>query len=817
MSSELAFETLHDSAFTPHHYQTKAIESVTTHFYEKGRKAASLVLATGTGKTVVMAELVRNLVVTEQVNRALFVVHRNELVKQAIETFELAGLAVGREQGSQHGMALCNPNIICSTVQSMAVRKAKYDPQDFDLILVDECFPAGSLVDGIPIENIRPGDLVLTFNESTGDLESKPVKRSLASVPTELISIRFSDGSKMTVTANHPVFSRNGEWVNASELLIGDVVYGRRMQDLRKIDEEARKSHSDNVFKRVFCNFCVTNHGFDEPCACICSHEVQQPYEQAGCAGETGVQAEGNWMQAPSARWKREGNVSCRKDSVRSDGAESYNGTHNAGITATFQDSESLQNRSGVQRNPASGRDRRSLAQFKVEEGAGSTESGLSEFARVDGITFHEQTSDGTFGGLCKGGVTYNLEIEGNNNYFVGGVLVHNCHHFSWDNKQYRGLVEYFDTAKLLGVTATPDRPDGKDMTHFNEVVYSYNLFDAIHDPQGPFLSPVRFVRCDVGVDLRGCRTIGHKGDFDAAELGKRIQPAIEIFANAIAKEIADRQKIIVFMPCVGSSTAMANALKDLGFRADWVSGDRKDKDQVIQDYKKGRLQILVNCQLLLEGFDDKETDTVVLKPTRSRVAYAQAVGRGTRLYPGKKDCLVIDFSHTSDLDLVGPASLAVADIEDAKAIDKLVDQDDDGDLWGAIERNEENKKQRRIFHVPVSRMESMEYRRVEVNPFQTMINLGTNQTQLTSNSFSELASEPQISFLAKSGMGDLGNISKRQASELISKIIDRRTSGLCSLRQLNYLISLGVKPDKARHMSFREATETISVLRVNS
>jgi superfamily II DNA or RNA helicase len=529
MSSELAFETLHDSAFTPHHYQTKAIESVTTHFYEKGRKAASLVLATGAGKTVVMAELVRSLVITEQVNRALFVVHRNELVKQAIETFELAGLAVGREQGSQHGMALCNPNIICSTVQSMAVRKAKYEPQDFDLILVDE------------------------------------------------------------------------------------------------------------------------------------------------------------------------------------------------------------------------------------------------------------------------------------------------HHHFSWDNKQYRGLVEYFDTAKLLGVTATPDRPDGKDMTHFDEVVYSYNLFDAIHDPQGPFLSPVRFVRCDVGVDLRGCRTIGHKGDFDAAELGKRIQPAIEIFANAIAKEIADRQKIIVFMPCVGSSTAMANALKDLGFRADWVSGDRKDKDQVIQDYKKGRLQILVNCQLLLEGFDDKETDTVVLKPTRSRVAYAQAVGRGTRLYPGKKDCLVIDFSHTSDLDLVGPASLAVADIEDAKAIDKLVDQDDDGDLWGAIERNEENKKQRRIFHVPISRMESMEYRRVEVNPFQTMINLGSNQTQLTSNSFSELASEPQISFLAKSGMGDLGNISKRQASELISKIIDRRTSGLCSLRQLNYLISLGVKPDKARHMSFKEATETISVLRVNS
>ena len=524
MHSELQFQTLNESIFTPHHYQAKAIQAVTTHFYEKDRRAAMLVLATGTGKSVIMAELVRSLVIAGKVKRALFVVHRNELLKQAIETFELAGLAVGREQGSQHGMALCNPNVICSTVQSMSARKHKYQPDDFDLILNDE------------------------------------------------------------------------------------------------------------------------------------------------------------------------------------------------------------------------------------------------------------------------------------------------AHHFAWDSNQYRGLVDYYSDAKFLGVTATPDRPDGKDMSHFDEVVYKYNLYDAIHDPDGPFLAPVRFVRCDVGIDLSGCRTTGANGDFDAGELGRRIQPAVELFANAIAKEIADRQKIIVFMPCVGSSTAMANALKDLGFRADWVSGDRKDKDQIIQDYKKGRLQIIVNCQLLLEGFDDKETDTVVLKPTRSRVAYAQSVGRGTRVFPGKKDCLVIDFNHTSDLDLIGPASLMIADPEEAKLVDALVNED--GDLWGAIERNEENKKQRHVFHVPVQRMGDMNYRRVEVNPFQTMVNLGSNQTQMMKQAFSELATKAQIEFLGRNGMGDLGNISKRQGSELIGQIIERRKAGLCSIRQLNYLIALGMKPEKARHMTFEGASQSISELR---
>lgn len=524
MSSELMFATLTESAFSPHHYQSAAIDRVIEHFYVKDRKAAMLVLATGTGKSVIMAMLVRRLVEEGRINRALFLVHRNELVKQCIETFELAGLSVGREQGSQHGMALCDPQVIASTVQSMTRRKDRYRPEDFDLILIDE------------------------------------------------------------------------------------------------------------------------------------------------------------------------------------------------------------------------------------------------------------------------------------------------SHHASWDNVQYRGICEYFDQAKMLGVTATPDRPDGKDMTHFDEVVYKYSLFDAIHDPQGPFLSPVRFVRCSVGADLRDVRTIGKKGDFDAGELGQRIQPHVELFANAIANEIADREKTICFLPCVGSSTAMANALRDLGYRADWVSGDRKDGNQVIQDYKKGRLQILVNCQLLLEGFDDRPTDTIVLKPTRSRVAYAQMVGRGTRLAPNKKDCLVIDFNHTSDMDLIGPSCLATGDPAEAKAIDRLVD--DDGDLWAAIERNEEQKKQRQVFHVPVARLADLQYRRVEINPFQTLVNLGSNQTNLTSKAFSELASQKQIDFLANSGMGELGNISKRQASELIGQIIERRKGGLCSIRQLNYLIALGVKPDKARYMKFEEATQAISRLR---
>lgn len=524
-SNKLFLPTLGDSIFSPHPYQQQAIDKITDHFFDQGRRAAMIVLATGTGKTVVMACLVRKLIEDGKIDRALFIVHRNELVRQATETFENAGMAVGREQGSQHGLAMCNPNVVVSTVQSMSKRLHKYKADDFGLILIDE------------------------------------------------------------------------------------------------------------------------------------------------------------------------------------------------------------------------------------------------------------------------------------------------SHHFSWKNLQYRSVVEHFEDAKFLGVTATPDRPDEASMEHFDEVVFKYDLKDAIHDPEGPFLAPVRFVRCNLGIDLRNIRTTGNRGDFDQGELGRRMQPGVELLANAISKEIVNRQKTIVFMPCVGSSTAMAHALHSLGFRAEWVSGDRPERDRIIQDYKKGRYNVLVNCQLLLEGFDDKPTDTVVLKPTRSRVAYSQMVGRATRLFEGKSDCLVVDFDHVTDMDLIGPSSLVTGSPDDAKAIDKIVNET--GDLWGAVERNEENKRERKVWQVPVARLEDFKYPRVEVNPFESLINLGHHQAKLASKAFDELASPKQLEFLARNGMNNLGNISKRQASSLISQIIERRSSGHCTLRQLNYLVSLGVAPEKARHMSFEEASQTINQLRL--
>ena len=388
-------------------------------------------------------------------------------------------------------------------------------------------------------------------------------------------------------------------------------------------------------------------------------------------------------------------------------------------------------------------------------------------------------------------------------------IVTDEVHHAAKGVRTYNDCYDYFTNAKLLGVTATIDRADGRSLERFGEVIYSYSLYDAIHDPAGPFLSPVKFVRCSLGVGLRGCKTTGKKGDFDQGDLAKRIQPNIELFANAIDREIRGRNKVIIFMPDVGSSQAMANALKQLGHGADWVSGDKEDRDQTIYRYKAGFLKILVNCQILTEGFDDKPTDCVVLKPTRSRIAYAQMVGRGTRIAQNKNDCLIIDFSHTTDLDLIGPASLAECDTRDYGDVQGLVEKG--VDLWEAVERVKTEKQARLEMRVPVARLQ-LDYKRIEINPFNVSTNLGlVKQMNSSKNRFGEPPTMAQMELLKKAGIKDFQGLTKRQAGEIIGRIMDRRSQGLCTVKQLNFLVSLGHKPEVARKMTFQEASNHIS------
>ena len=388
-------------------------------------------------------------------------------------------------------------------------------------------------------------------------------------------------------------------------------------------------------------------------------------------------------------------------------------------------------------------------------------------------------------------------------------IVIDEAHHATAET--YRRVANHFASAKLLGVTATPDRADDDEIAAvFESVAYEMSIWDAMTAPApGPYLCPLKIVRCEEPIDLRGIRTTA--GDFNAAELEERIGPIIESLANAIKPRIEGRQTI-VFTPDCGSSSAMATALQSIGVRADYVWGDSPDRAEKVARYQVGETQVLVNCMLFTEGFDAPSTSAIVLcRPTKSRSLYSQMVGRGTRLAPGKPDCLLIDFAWLTDkMDLVRPSDLfdrSNRPDDEAKILAEEIEKATGPiDLIEAAERAKEEAVRRREIAVKAW-AKSCNMRFVSYNALDMANTLGIPVRGATRDAIHSPATDRQVETLAKFGVADGKTMSVRRAAKMLDTIFDRMKRKLATAKQLTWLIKLGVEPSQARSMTFAEAS----------
>ena len=196
-------------------------------------------------------------------------------------------------------------------------------------------------------------------------------------------------------------------------------------------------------------------------------------------------------------------------------------------------------------------------------------------------------------------------------------------------------ILDHFPNAYRLGFTATPDRADETGLP-FAKVLHEYRLTTAIAEG---YLSPVKAELIPIKIDLRKAKV--RAGDFADSDLDVLITPYLEV----MAREIASRKgKHLVFLPLVKTSKAMADILNSLGVRTKHLDGTSQDVDEAIADYERGRYDCLTNALLFVEGVDIPCVDHItMLRPTKSRVLYCQAIGRGTRLSPGKTHLTVLD------------------------------------------------------------------------------------------------------------------------------------------------------------------------------
>ena len=232
-------------------------------------------------------------------------------------------------------------------------------------------------------------------------------------------------------------------------------------------------------------------------------------------------------------------------------------------------------------------------------------------------------------------------------------VIVDEAHHsasLSWDRVLDAIDAHGGEGCHFLGLTATPDRADGKPLGKRWKVASHYPLYRAIEDGW--------LVPCEIEQNtLTGLSDILDEvpswgSDFDTAALSDAIIEAkIVQHTGAVMARHAHSKKAIVFTVTVKQAELTVQELTERGFRAEVVHGDlpRRDRARILSELKRGDLDCVANCAVLTEGYDEPSVDCILLaRPSRSKPLFLQMIGRGLRLHPGKDHMLLLDLVGAS-------------------------------------------------------------------------------------------------------------------------------------------------------------------------
>ncbi len=470
-----------------------------------------------------------------------------------------------------------------------------------------------------------------------------------------------------------------------------------------------------------------------------------------------------------------------------------------------------------------------------VEMGEYRAEGGLFGQARVVVSTIQTQCSGGDGGGRMS-------KFDPQR---FGVLIIDEAHHAT--SPSYRRVIDYYRTnpaLKVLGVTATPDRADEEALGQvFQSVAFDYEVLDAIHDG---WLVPIEQQMVHVeGLDYSSIRTTA--GDLNGGDLAavmeaeKNLQQMASASLEIIQRIGAQRTarptlpRALVFTSSVKAAEMTAEIFnRHRGGMASWVCGktDREERRRVLAEFAAGKIQVVCNCGVLTEGFDDPGVEVIIMgRPTKSRSLYSQMVGRSTRPLPGvvdgpetaearraaiaasaKPSCLVVDFvgnagKHklVTSADILGgkvseeALELAVARAQKSGGPVKMAEALDEAEAE-LHEQKRLAEAARRARLVATARFTTQ-----TVDPFD-VLHLDPvkprgwdNVKQLT---------EKQRSLLAKQGINP-DNLSFSQGKQLVAEIFRRWDSKLCSFKQAKVLRKYGYGTD----VSFAEASATIDAL----
>lgn len=371
-------------------------------------------------------------------------------------------------------------------------------------------------------------------------------------------------------------------------------------------------------------------------------------------------------------------------------------------------------------------------------------------------------------------------------------IIIDEAHHCISDS--YQRVLQHFPQSKVLGVTATPDRGDMKNLgTVFESLAYEYTLPKAIKEG---YLSPIKAVTIPLKIDMSGVGVQG--GDFKAGDIGTALDPYLRGIAEEMKNYCMDK-KTVAFLPLVKTSQKFRDILNENGFRAAEVNGDSQNRAEVLADFEAGRYNVLCNSMLLTEGWDCPSVDCiVVLRPTKVRSLYCQMVGRGTRLHPGKEHLLLLDFLwHTERHELCHPAHLICESEEVAQKMTENMEKDAGCtlDIEEAEKAAAEDVVAQREEALAKQLAEMKRRKKKLVDPLQFEMSIQAEDLAGYVPAFGwEMAppSDKQKQTLEKLGImpEEIDNAGK--ASKLLERLDKRRQEGLTTPKQIRFLESRG-------------------------
>ena len=383
----------------------------------------------------------------------------------------------------------------------------------------------------------------------------------------------------------------------------------------------------------------------------------------------------------------------------------------------------------------------------------------------------------------------------------------------------YRRIMDWFD-AKYDGWTATPDRADEKALgAQWDEVAYVMDIEDGI---DAGYLVPFHPSRCsEVILDELDLDALAiSKGDFQAKDLDAEMARHVEAVVRKTLELEPDRPGICFFPGVRSAELAMQRFNGVSPGLAAFVSGetDPLERKRIMEDFRKGRIRYLCNCQVATEGFDAPATSLIVqARPTKSRGLYAQMTGRGTRpaekvvdhihgrgmaaerraaiAASGKPDLVVLDFVGNCNkhelaclVDILG-GNYTPAEVKTAK---KLVKEGREGASEALLRARRELKNMAEAMTEAKAKLE------VTVRPFDPfqVLGLKMEDEDRYAHRFGGVPATPgQQGTLAKFGIPqqEIDQLSKRAATKLIDKCIGRMKHGWCSYRMLRQLQRFGI------------------------